>query len=731
MSFPVSVDQSFLGAGSDETSAWVPCPFGGLCPRNGEVWGTDAPILLSGLGIGEGDLIELTAVGSFKTGRSNPFPFIWSGESNQSVSSKMVAVFSSDSAVTPCSGFGSSSCAGLDDTNPNTPRIPSAIDAGVDYDTGLMGLSEAASFDTDIDEDFFVPTTSVQITVPTGALYLWATPHDDKKSTGPYGHLYYGNQSNGGFWIDIELITPAADTDSDGVGDTLDNCIDDPNPGQEDGDSDGVGDVCDVCPDDFDPGQEDTDMDGEGDACECDPNPGPGYWEVTYDLATTPPGATEFELTGTPGGLGDGVHAIGPGTMTVRFEADAFGAAGNVLNGGSAEVVQLNLTQFFVVDTLGTVVTTDLENEITDNRWNGNPGGVVSPGSNVGQLNGAVVNFFNSLAGYHTFGDVSCTGTFCGSVPTGPIDSTISLDLVDLNYAAGGPGGGATFVSLQIAMPSDPSGQPFLTLKGGELSRVYVPGLPAEQCETDTDMDGFPDETDNCPTIANDQSDVNSDGIGDACQPNDPDGDGWPDLEDHCPAVADAANLNSDADTHGDVCDNCPLTDNENQSDVNSDGIGDVCQPDDGDADGWPDVEDNCVLVANALQTDTDTDGLGDACDNCALISNPGQEDVNSDGIGDVCQPDDGDGDGWPSLEDNCPLDANPSQVDFDTDGVGDACDNCAFDPNPGQEDADMDGTGDVCESTPSLPALPPVGLLLLLGAMAAGGMLGIRRRAD
>ena len=117
-SFPVSVDQSFLGAGSDETSAWVPCPFGGLCPRNGEVWGTDAPIELSTLGIGEGDLIELTAVGSFRTGRSNPFPFIFSGESNQSVSSKMIAVFSSDSAVIGCSGFGSSSCAGLDDTNP-------------------------------------------------------------------------------------------------------------------------------------------------------------------------------------------------------------------------------------------------------------------------------------------------------------------------------------------------------------------------------------------------------------------------------------------------------------------------------------------------------------------------------------------------------------------------------------------------------------------------------------
>ncbi|MDG2051416.1 MAG: hypothetical protein P8M78_14785, partial [Myxococcota bacterium] len=153
-SYSVSVDQSFLGAGSDETSAWVPCPFGSLCPRNGETWGTDAPIELSTIGISEGDLIELTAVGSFVTGRPNPFPWIFSGESNQTISSKMVAVFSSQSAVTACSGFTESSCAGLDDGEPNTPRILSAIDAGVDYDTGRMGLSEGASFDTDIAEDF-------------------------------------------------------------------------------------------------------------------------------------------------------------------------------------------------------------------------------------------------------------------------------------------------------------------------------------------------------------------------------------------------------------------------------------------------------------------------------------------------------------------------------------------------------------------------------------------------
>ncbi|MCH2184589.1 thrombospondin type 3 repeat-containing protein [Myxococcota bacterium] len=612
--FSVSVDQSFLGAGSDETSAWSPCPFGSLCPRDGETWGTDAPIDLSAIGISEGDLIELTAVGSFVTGRPNPFPWIFSGESNQSVSSKMIAVFSAEPIVTPCSGFTSSSCSGLDDSDPNRPRILSAIDAGEDYDTGLMGLSEAASFDTDIAEDFFVPTTGVEIVVPEGARYLWAAPHDDQKSTGPYGHLYYGNQSNGGFWIAVEQMAPASDTDGDGVGDGVDNCPLEANPGQEDVDFDGYGDLCDVCPDEFDPGQEDEDLDGIGDACECNPNPGPGYWEVVYDLAETPPGPTEFEITGTPGGIGDAVNLIGPGTMTVRYEADGLGTAGNIVEGGSAEIVQLNLIQAFTSETLGTVATTNLQNEIPDNRWNGNPGGVVEPGSNLGIVSGQSVTFFTSLSDYRTFGEITCSGSFCGLVPTGPVDGTISLDLTSLSFAAGGAFAGANFSSAQITLPADPDAQPYLTLKGAELFRTFVPGLPAEQCEADADGDGFPDDADNCPDIANDQNDVNGDGVGDLCQPNDDDGDGYPASEDNCPALTN------------------PL-----QGDVNGNGVGDACEINDGDLDGWPTEEDNCSEASNPGQEDLDADGVGDACDNCPADPNPGQEDSDANGLGNAC----------------------------------------------------------------------------------------------
>jgi hypothetical protein len=45
--------------------------------------------------------------------------------------------------------------------------------------------------------------------------------------------------------VGLPLAATAADTDGDGVDDTVDNCTQASNPGQEDADGDGCGDVCD------------------------------------------------------------------------------------------------------------------------------------------------------------------------------------------------------------------------------------------------------------------------------------------------------------------------------------------------------------------------------------------------------------------------------------------------------------------------------------------------------
>ncbi|MCP4815825.1 MAG: hypothetical protein GY888_25195, partial [Planctomycetaceae bacterium] len=121
---------------------------------------------------------------------------------------------------------------------------------------------------------------------------------------------------------------PPPDTDNDGFSDEEDNCPLAFNPGQEDVDADGVGDECDNCVEEANPDQADSDLDGEGDVCECNPDPGSGYWEVTYDLGN----GTYVDVRNTPLGAGDQFNLVGPGTMTIRFEADQ---NGDLLDGGS------------------------------------------------------------------------------------------------------------------------------------------------------------------------------------------------------------------------------------------------------------------------------------------------------------------------------------------------------------------------------------------------------------
>jgi hypothetical protein len=110
-----------------------------------------------------------------------------------------------------------------------------------------------------------------------------------------------------------------------------------------------------------------------------------------------------------------------------------------------------------------------------------------------------------------------------------------------------------------------------------------------DACDPDADGDGLDNLDDDCPL---------DDGEGECNR--DSDLDGVPDYD-----LEGAETL---------PLDNCPYVENEDQSDLDDDGVGDACDPDT-DGDDVPDSADNCPLVHNRGQEDWDRDGVGEACD--------------------------------------------------------------------------------------------------------------------
>jgi Thrombospondin type 3 repeat len=492
-----------------------------------------------------------------------------------------------------------------------------------------------------------------------------------------------GNRGTGGQITDPELflppnpsVSPAADSDGDGVLDGTDNCPTVANVDQRDIDDDGIGDVCDddldgdgtanavdTCPSEQNADQIDSDGDGIGDVCD------PTFDDRDHD------------------GIGDGKDNCPDIANAQQEDLDDDGigdACDNDIDGDLVPNATDNCP--FVPNNGQEDIDRDGVGNVCDDDMDGD--GVLNAADNCPRT----PNTDQADADHDGIGDV-CDGDRDGDGITNDLDNC--PDVVNEDQS---------------------------DLDGDGLG---------DACDPDRDGDGVANALDNCPDVKNaDQLDTDHDGLGDLCDP-DIDNDG---IVNPLPGVP--VNTGGDGKpwplcTGGataDCYDNCPLTVNADQKDSDGDANdptqpnrgGDVCDADD-DNDGILDDGDGSGIVGDhpcigyGSLGDPTGDGAQTACDdNCQFVKNSSQIDIDADGVGNICS-DDIDGDGIPN-----PVDGQPLAVDGDgnpwegcTGGAtADCYDNCPYLMNAEQANLDGDEFGDVCDADKDGDGFLDVGIL-------------------
>lgn len=225
-------------------------------------------------------------------------------------------------------------------------------------------------------------------------------------------------------------------------------------------------------------------------------------------------------------------------------------------------------------------------------------------------------------------------------------------------------------------------------------------GIPEDTSETDRDSDGIADSLDNCPDVSNpDQTDINGDRVGAACDP--------------CPEGTEGPNDLGPGKTPSGIISTTSTTSTPSASDEGSSGTI-IPSPAPGSGVGVevPSTIDSvdgvnpnifyCPILTTTTY-DSDEDGFSNDVDNCPFVNNADQTDADLDGVGAVCDRDDSkadvDGDGINDRDDNCPSTANAAQTDADRDRIGTACD-----PDDSVADWDNDGVANSLDNCPDVP---------------------------
>ncbi len=323
----------------------------------------------------------------------------------------------------------------------------------------------------------------------------------------------------------------------------------------------------------------------------------------------------------------DALETVGLGDIELEAKGRVFGApqdpiALGVLVYGTAPMGNITAEGSYIGDSTpsvgGSAIVDGLFGPLT---WAANLGGVWRGTGSVGATELGAEGRYGAAVGYRV----------------GPVVNLMVDAFGSTNFTADR---GANALEIDGAVQFIPLGSQFTFTAGAGAGVVKGIGVPDFRAfigalfnaeVKDRDEDGMPDDTDQCPTEA---EDVDGYEDSDGCPDLDDDLDNIPDSADKCPK--DAEDIDGFEDTDG-----CPDFDND------KDGIpdtGDQCKDEPETKNNYQD-DDGCPDEA-----DTDQDGVPDKEDKCPA------EPEDTDGFEDTdgCPDTDNDQDGIPDVQDEC-----------------------------------------------------------------------------